>query len=68
MGGPKTAHSSQRDYLDLLSPIPSSDYPSAAVRPKYSVLSCNKMASLGITPRPLAESLPSVVRALMASR
>jgi len=32
------------------------------------VLSCNKMAALGIPPRPLAESLPSVVRALMASR
>ncbi|NYT67127.1 dTDP-4-dehydrorhamnose reductase [Pusillimonas noertemannii] len=67
-GGESAARTQQRDYLDMLSPIPSSDYPSATVRPKYSVLSCSKMAALGIPPKPLAESLPGVVRALMASR
>lgn len=55
-------------YLTLLSPIASSDYPSAAVRPKYSVLDCGKMAALGFGPRPLEESLPGVVRALIARR
>lgn len=52
--------------LRLLHPIASRDYPSAAVRPMYSVLDCGKMAALGIAPRPLEESLPGVVRALLA--
>src|SRR5690606_4495946 len=49
-----------------LMPIPSSDYPTAATRPEYSVLDCGKIAALGIKPRPLAESLPGVVCDLLA--
>lgn len=52
--------------LGRLTPIPSSDYPAAATRPEYSVLDCSKIAALGIKPRPLAESLPGVVRDLLA--
>jgi dTDP-4-dehydrorhamnose reductase len=48
-----------------LVPILSSEYAAAAPRPAYSVLSCEKIAALGIEPRPLDESLPRVVRALM---
>ena len=52
--------------LSLLTPIPSSEYPSAAVRPGYSVLDCGKLAALGLSPRPLGETLPGVVRAWLA--
>jgi len=50
----------------LLRPIASSQYPSAAPRPAYSVLGCGKMAALGIPPRPLEDTLPEVVRAILA--
>ncbi|MDX3895149.1 dTDP-4-dehydrorhamnose reductase [Pusillimonas sp.] len=55
-------------YLKLLSPIASRDYPSAAIRPRYSVLDCGKMAALGFGPRPLEDSLPAVVRTLLTKR
>jgi len=66
--GLETADCKPGGYLKLLSPIASSDYPSAAVRPKYSVLDCSKMAALGFEPRSLEESLSGVVRALMSKR
>ncbi|WP_397476067.1 dTDP-4-dehydrorhamnose reductase [Pusillimonas sp.] len=52
--------------LRLLSRIASSEYPSAAVRPAYSVLDCKKIARLGIEPRPLMESLPGVISELLS--
>ena len=54
-------------YVRLLSRIRSSEYPSAAARPAYSVLDCGKIARMGIEPRPLMESLPEVVRELLLS-
>jgi len=48
--------------LNLLSSVSSSDYPSEAVRPRYSVLDCQKMAALGCAPKPLLHSLPPVVQ------
>jgi dTDP-4-dehydrorhamnose reductase len=48
-----------------LVPISSSEYGAAARRPAYSVLSCDKIAALGIVAKPLDESLPRVVQALM---
>lgn len=52
-------------YLELLNPIASSDYPSMATRPKYSVLDCQKTIALGIKPRPLMENLPQTVSDLL---
>lgn len=57
----------QGERMGLLTPIPSSEYPSVAVRPKYSVLDCGKLAALGLTPRPLQESLSQVIGAWLAS-
>lgn len=54
------------DRMALLTPIPSSEYPSAAVRPKYGVLGCAKLAALGLAPGPLRDTLPDVVRAWLA--
>lgn len=53
--------------VSLLQPISSSDYPSEAVRPQYSVLNCSKMAALGLPAQPLQQSLPQVVRALLSA-
>lgn len=58
-------NSPSRNRVDLLRPISSGDYPSEAVRPKYSVLDCSKMAALGLPAKPLQQSLPDVVRALL---
>lgn len=48
-----------------LVPVSSRDYAAAARRPAYSVLGCGKIEALGITTKPLDESLPRVVQALM---
>lgn len=64
-GVPAAAEQRQRSYLELLSPIASSDYPSDARRPHYSVLDCSKMARLGFPPKPLQQSLPNVVAELI---
>ncbi|HWL29368.1 MAG TPA: dTDP-4-dehydrorhamnose reductase, partial [Burkholderiaceae bacterium] len=48
-----------------LLPISTTQYAAAAPRPAYSVLSCEKIAELGIVSKPLDESLPRVVRGLM---
>ncbi|HUH88654.1 MAG TPA: dTDP-4-dehydrorhamnose reductase [Pusillimonas sp.] len=49
----------------LLTAIASSDYPTDAPRPLYSVLNCRKMAALGFPPKELMQSLPDVVRAIL---
>jgi len=46
----------------VVSPVPTSSYPTAAVRPKYSALDCGKIdASLGIAPPPWEKSLAGLM-------
>lgn len=47
-----------------LQAIAARDYPGAAQRPAYSVLSCEKIEALGIRLRPLQASLPAVIKAI----
>jgi dTDP-4-dehydrorhamnose reductase len=62
------AHRADPSYTrPELVPISSSEYAAAARRPAYSALSCDKIAALGIVPKPLEESLPRVVQALMCA-
>lgn len=44
-----------------LEPIPTSGYPTPAARPPSSALCCDKIAALGIAPRPLEVSLPNAM-------
>jgi len=45
-----------------VSPVPTSSYPTAAARPKYSALDCGKIkASLGISPPPWEKSLAGLM-------
>jgi len=54
-----------RTALMNLRPVSSSDYPSAAARPKYTALDCQKIKGLGIIIQPLMHDLPYVVRQLI---
>jgi dTDP-4-dehydrorhamnose reductase len=48
----------QAGYADLeIDPVPTSAFETAAPRPAYSVLSCDRAAGLGIVLRPWAEAL-----------
>jgi dTDP-4-dehydrorhamnose reductase len=40
-----------------VTPIPSSEFPAKAQRPRYSVLNCEKLAATGITLRPWTEAV-----------
>jgi dTDP-4-dehydrorhamnose reductase len=46
----------------VLRPITSAQYPCAAARPRYSVLSCEKIRQYGIVVKPMGDSLRAVVR------
>lgn len=46
----------------VLMPITSAQYPCAAARPRYSVLSCEKIRQYGIVAKPMGDSLQAVVR------
>ena len=51
-----------------VSPVPSSSYPTVAVRPMYSALDCGKIvASFGIAPPPWGKSLVSLMDELYQS-
>lgn len=62
------AMSAYRAALASLQAISSNEYPSAAIRPNYTVLDCRKIMRLGIAVKPLMHDLPHVVRQLMQSR
>ncbi len=52
---------------DLVSPCPTSDYPTPAQRPAYSVLGSERVEKLGVTPLPRwVDSLESVVAGSLA--
>jgi dTDP-4-dehydrorhamnose reductase len=51
--------------LQEIVPIPTTDYPTPAQRPAYSVLDCSKIQThFGITPRPWRDSLRACVQEL----
>ncbi|NYT45844.1 dTDP-4-dehydrorhamnose reductase [Alcaligenaceae bacterium] len=55
-------HSTDAGFvMPPLEPIPTSEYPTPAARPASSVLSCEKIAALGIAPRGLDEALAKVI-------
>lgn len=57
----------QREVEVAIEPIETAEWPTAAPRPAYSVLSTEKLASLGIAPmRPVRESLEEFARRLAA--
>lgn len=64
-GDTRAEHEEPGRRACLLSRILSSEYPSAAIRPAYSVLDCGKIARLSIAPRPLMESLQEVISELL---
>jgi dTDP-4-dehydrorhamnose reductase len=48
-------------------PISTAEYPTAALRPAYSVLDLTESAAaLGLTPRPWAEAVHSTLRQIRA--
>lgn len=48
-------------------PIPTSGYPTAAVRPSYSAMSCKKIRNnFGIVPRPWKESLKKTLKQILS--
>ncbi|MCO5297181.1 MAG: dTDP-4-dehydrorhamnose reductase [Fimbriimonadaceae bacterium] len=58
----------QREVEVAIEPIESSEWPTAAPRPAYSVLSTEKLIELGIAPmRPVRESLEEFCRRLAAT-
>lgn len=58
----------QREVTVAIEPIETSDWPTRAARPAFSVLSAEKIARLGIRPmRPVRESLEEFARKLAAS-
>ncbi|MDS1139981.1 dTDP-4-dehydrorhamnose reductase [Pusillimonas sp. SM2304] len=54
----------ERFPVPRLQAIATRDYPTAAQRPAYSVLSCEKIEALGIRPKPLDTSLAAVIKAI----
>lgn len=50
---------------DLVSPCASAEFPTAAERPRYSVLGSERLPTLGIEPPHWQESLPAVVKELL---
>src|SRR5690606_14440051 len=62
------AMSAYRAALASLQAISSNEYPSAAIRPNYTVLDCRKIMRLGIAVKPLMHDLPHIVRQLMQGR
>lgn len=50
-----------------LVPVTSAEYPTAARRPRYSVLDCGKIGRhCGVRPAPMAEELDRIVRSILA--
>ncbi|MEO1206568.1 MAG: dTDP-4-dehydrorhamnose reductase [Pseudomonadota bacterium] len=55
--------------MAIANPIPTSEYPTAATRPPYSVLDCSKLVDVyGVTQRDWQEALASAMPAIIARR
>ncbi len=57
-----------RNVPHRLQPITSEDYPTVARRPRYSALACRKLQAMGFAPRPQADALEHVRRAVASVR
>ncbi|EPZ1176022.1 dTDP-4-dehydrorhamnose reductase [Klebsiella oxytoca] len=56
------AHKNNKlDKIPVINAITTSEYPTAATRPQYSVLNCNKISSIGIAPSDWNDRLAFVI-------